>query len=105
MEGTRDGGENKEMRCKQKGVQIGNKGEWDNGKRTMGWKPCPDGGRDGNWRRKLGGRWKLCWKCQIRTVRNKSDYQLHFPIPSLCPSLHSIRPAEVLAAEVDVKIK
>ena len=44
MKGTRDGSENKEMRCKQRGVQIGNKGEWDNGKRTMGWKPCLDGG-------------------------------------------------------------
>jgi len=53
-EGTRDGGENKEMRCKQRGVQIVNKGEWDNGKRTMGRKPCPDGGRNGNRRWKLG---------------------------------------------------
>ena len=58
-EGTRDRGENKEMRCKQRGVQIGNKGEWDNGKRTMRWKPCPDGRRNGNRRRKLGddGSW------------------------------------------------
>jgi len=53
-EGTRDGGENKEMRCKQRGVQIGNKGEWDNGKRTMEWKPCPDSRRNGNQRQKLG---------------------------------------------------
>jgi len=54
MEGTRDGGENKEMRCKQKGVQIGNKSEWDNGERTMRQKPCPNGGRNRNQRWKLG---------------------------------------------------
>jgi len=48
MERTRDRSENKEMRCKQRGVQIGNKGEWDNGERTMGWKPCPNGKRNGN---------------------------------------------------------
>jgi len=44
MEGTRGGSGNKEVRCKQRGVQIWNKSEWNNGERTMGAEGMGTGG-------------------------------------------------------------